>query len=63
MPLGKDIRSMYMYLFNKLPTRGRVVSLAIQGLGTRFAAHTFEIEAGSAEGSTNARKSFTLAVK
>jgi hypothetical protein len=22
MPLGKDIRSMYMYLFNKLPTRG-----------------------------------------
>ena len=21
MPLGKDTRSMYMYLFNKLPTR------------------------------------------
>jgi hypothetical protein len=29
MPLGKDIRSMYMYLFNKLPTRE--TNLAVTG--------------------------------
>jgi hypothetical protein len=36
MPLGKDIRSIYMYLFNKLPYRGSPLEMlvAITSLGS-----------------------------